>query len=228
MISFDIETEPLPEKELLEMLPEFDESSVKVGNLKDPTKIKAKIDAAKESHQQRFVEKAALSATTGRVLAVGYYDSETAKFVIDAVHGKSTEQSVIASFWTAAHKARMQHDTLVGLNIFDFDLPFLMRRSWILDIDVPGWVIIQDRYFTDYFIDLRRKWLCGQNPQQTLSSFAELGRAFGTGGKNVEDVSGADFHRMFHGTEQEKAKAIEYLKNDVRQPVRWAHSMGIF
>ena len=56
---FDIETGPLPDDVLKERVPPFDEPprpgkfdpvTVKLGNLKDEDKIKAKIEAAKKAH----------------------------------------------------------------------------------------------------------------------------------------------------------------------------------
>ena len=70
-IYFDIETGPLPESELLAMLPPFDASEVRVGNLKDEAKIAAKIAEAEVNHRRDFIDRAALDATTGRVIAIG-------------------------------------------------------------------------------------------------------------------------------------------------------------
>ena len=62
-ITFDIETEGLPESELLAIMPDFKPN----GTLKDPDKIAA--DLAKKKAE--WIEKAALSPLTGRVLCIG-------------------------------------------------------------------------------------------------------------------------------------------------------------
>jgi len=227
MISWDIETEPQALDELKAKLPEFDPDSVKTGNLKDPEKIKAKIDAARASHESTFIDRAALSATTGRVLAIGYYYVKDASADIDGMCGHNNEMSIVANFWTRAEEARDNNDHMIGLNIFDFDLPFLIRRSWILDVDVPDWVVVQGRYFDPLFVDLRKVWLLGQMPANCKSSFDELGRAFGSGGKDVEGCTGANFHKMWWAGGEDREKAVEYLKNDIKQPVAWAEMMGI-
>jgi hypothetical protein len=53
-IFYDIETGPLPEEELLALLPPFDPNQVKVGNLRDPLKISEKLREAEESHRREF------------------------------------------------------------------------------------------------------------------------------------------------------------------------------
>lgn len=70
-IFFDIETGPLPENELAALMPPFDPSEVKTGNIKDPEKIAAKIAEAEVNHKRDFIEKAALDPLTGRVVAIG-------------------------------------------------------------------------------------------------------------------------------------------------------------
>lgn len=251
-IVFDIETSAQPDDVLRAMMPalpdadilaplgEFDLSSVKVGNL-GPDKAAAKITAARIEHDaareqyparlqaakdQQFAEfksKAALSATTGRVLCVGYYSSEKDRVTIDQGGPDASETNLLAKFWAFYESCRKTSTTLVGLNIHDFDLPFIVRRSWLNDVAVPATVLRQDRYWDDVFVDLRKRWLCGQMPGSQKSNFDFLGSAFGTGGK-TDGVTGADFARLWS---EDRAKAIEYLTNDLKQPAIWCRQMGI-
>lgn len=220
LVSFDIETGPLPEDKLAALMPEFDESTVKVGNLKDPEKIKAKIEDARSNHKRSFYEKAALSAVTGQVVAIGVYNALVDVFEILG-QGDKDEPDVLDLFW--GYWEEFNELKFVGLNIFDFDLPFLMRRSWLLDVYIPP-SVFDGRYFHRSFVDLRRTWLCGQRPDQIRSSFDELGRAFGTGGKPDDGTTGADFADLWWN---DRDKAIAYLKNDLMQPVEWAKRMGV-
>jgi hypothetical protein len=66
---FDIETGPRSRAELAECVPTFEAPS----NWKDPEKIRAHV-AEKEAE---WFQSAALSALTGRVLAIGYLDAVT-------------------------------------------------------------------------------------------------------------------------------------------------------
>lgn len=251
-IVFDIETAPQPDDVLRSMMPalpdadilaplgDFDLASVKVGNL-GPDKAAAKITAARMEHDaareqyptrlqaakdQQFAEfkaKAALSATTGRVLCVGYYSSDKDRVTIDQGGPDASETKILATFWSFYNSCRDKSTTLVGLNIHDFDLPFLVRRSWLNDVAVPSTVLRQDRYWDDVFVDLRKRWLCGQQASGQKSNFDFLGSAFGTGGK-TEGINGGDFARLWI---EDRAKASEYLTNDLKQPAAWARQMGI-
>jgi len=231
----------------------FDEQSVKLGNLKDSGKIAAKINAARQGHAAKqlelrngstarydlefakFVDKSPLSAIHGEVLAIGYMRPKgngDGSFVIDTQttnHGKSDERNLLSRFWYMCDSQMAKDDIMVGLNIYDFDLPFLVRRSWIVGVAMPEWVdsLVKSRYSLPLFVDLRKVWLCGQHPASSQSSFAALGLAFGTGGKNVDGVTGADFHKMFWSSAADRKVAIQYLRNDLEQPAIWAEKMGI-
>jgi len=128
-IIFDIETGAIPDAEWAELFSfdeasvknflllskEFDPAEVKTGNIKDPAKIKEKVEAAREKFEleksgakaaietarddawNKFVEKAALSPLTGQVLAVGYYreDWSPEPLVIDFQFENHNEEAVI-------------------------------------------------------------------------------------------------------------------------------------
>jgi len=253
MIIWDIETGPQPDDRLRQIFGDpdvgiadpgqFDPSSVKVGNLKDAAKIKEKIDAAAaehaalaDSYPQRLAEakaaafaefksRAALSATTGQILCVGYHNPETDKTAIyDGANkdGDTPEVRILGRFWAKFEECKQQKRPMIGLNIHDFDLPFIMRRSWILGVETPRGVLTQGRFWCDTFIDLRKLWLCGQMANGTKSSFDELAAAFGTSGK-PSGISGGDFARLW---EEDRATAIAYLENDLKQPAKWAAAMG--
>ena len=221
-VVFDIETGPLPEERLLEIAPVFDPKSVKVGNLKDSAKIEAKIAASKKAHYDSCFERAALSPSTGQVLAIGFYDGELQRVEIIG-QGNLDERDVLDAFWFSFSNGPRK---IVGLNIHDFDLPFLVRRSWILDVAVPEDVYEIDGgrfWWNRRFIDLRKVWLCGQRPSDTKSSFDELSKAFETGGK-PEGIDGSSFADLWL---KDREKAIEYLTGDVLQPAIWARKMGV-
>lgn len=68
----DIETAPKSEEEIMAIAPAFNADKVKVGNLKDPAKIEEKIEAARESHYDVIIDKAALHAEYSNPVAIGY------------------------------------------------------------------------------------------------------------------------------------------------------------
>jgi hypothetical protein len=71
-VFFDIETAPKPDAELHKVIPEFKESSVKFGNIKDAEKRQAKIDDAREGHFDAIKDKAGLHAQYSDPVAIGY------------------------------------------------------------------------------------------------------------------------------------------------------------
>src|SRR6516162_3865548 len=125
-IIFDVEPRPLADSELSALLPPFDPAEVKTGNLKDPAKIAEKLADAEANHRRDFFDKAALDPLTGRVIAIGMLDLETDKFFII---GHDDEARTLGEFWQAARGDMGRINPLIGFNICNFDLPFLIRRS---------------------------------------------------------------------------------------------------
>ena len=160
MIIFDIETESLPEDELWDLIPPFDDNEVKIGN-RGPEKAAEYIAQKHLEHEQDFFEKAALSSTSGRILAIGYFSPDKNKFTIDAVDEKhaedgGSEAALLTRFWKLFNSMREQGRSMIGVNITEFDLPFLCRRSYMLGVDVPDSVFANSsrRYFSDTFVDV--------------------------------------------------------------------------
>lgn len=246
MLIFDIETGPLPESMLLERwsypgfepLGEFDATAVKVGNLKDQAKIAEKIEAARAAHEaakasaesdylaardaswNEFIGRAGLQAATGQVLAIGYHSAETNKTL---VHGhEQTEAELLNGFWSQYARMRKAGRKLVGFNSNGFDVPFLLRRSWMLGVDVPP-SVRNGRWLDQIFVDLREVWLCGQRWGDTESSLNHVAGCLGVGQK-TDGVTGADFARLWA---EDREKAIEYLTQDVQLTYQVAVRLGV-
>lgn len=236
---FDIETGSLPMERLQKILPafdqntvphpgEFDPRSVKCGNLKDQAKIDAKIDEARAQHEQSVrshdsdlvaaeftywqeqKNKAALSAMTGRVVAIGTIEDGVcyAKCLDDS----TCETKLICDFWDLYEQTRDSHmGYLVGFNSDDFDIPFLCQRSVILGIPIPDSVIQNRRYIDSTFIDLRKLWGFGKlNPSGSLDAVC---RACGIGSK-PKGIDGSQFSDLYFNPETRDV-AIAYLTNDL-------------
>lgn len=269
MLVFDIETGPLPEKYLREIIPpfereahpgEFDPKSVKTGNMKDSAKIAEKIEAAREKHLQSVADyeadqvakeanywrdiigKAALDPMCGQVLTIGILNTDLENPLPGASQGHSgddngdfeqvllfvdgqnyhSESDVIEAFWQLILQRAANGATIVGHNIQEFDLPFLMNRSWINGIDVPTGLLKNNRYWNESFIDTREVWRAGRKNQfGNSSSLDAIGRVFGFGGK-LDGVNGGDFHKLWFGSAEDRAKAIEYLSRDLVLSLRVA------
>lgn len=239
-IIFDIETGPLDESTILNMaVPfsepthpgEFDPASVKVGNLKDQAKIEAKILEAKQRHESAVADfertrseayaawkdsaigSAALHPATGMVVAIGYKKPGS-----PGMMDFGNEEELINQWWKIFKAAFASHTNLVGHNILDFDLPFLVRRSWILGIDVPKQVRDYRGYWNQLFVDTGKLWQCGTRGERYSLDFVD--RAFGGAGK---DTTGKGFHELLKN-DPEAAKA--YLAKDLDLTLSVAMKMG--
>lgn len=210
---FDIETGPLDEDELNRMLPEFDPASVKHGNTKDEAKKAAQIEKAREEHEAKFFERAALSPLTGRVVVIGYQFAGGESIIEDL-----PEREILEAFWARYKWAIDRPFSMIGWNIEGFDLPFIVRRSWFHGVEVPNSIINRSRYWNALFIDLMKCWTLGAYGQyEKLDNAAKF---FGYEGKNGD---GADFHQLWN---EDRPKATAYLENDLEMTELVATSMG--
>lgn len=247
VLIFDIETGPLPDEALAQAFKfdppphpgEFDPASVKYGNTKDEAKRAEKLEQAKQAHAaavanyerdaaaardqawQSLKGSAALDASTGQVLAIGIRrDDKSGVF-------QGPEAEILAKFWAKYLACRKEQTKLVGANIVQFDLPFLVRRSWILGVDVPGSVCQFGKWgnFDSLFVDIREWWQLGQR-NNCESSLDTMARALGVGSK-PEGIDGSDFARLWFGSPEEKQQAMGYLLNDLQLTADVATRLGV-
>lgn len=210
-IVFDVETSSLPEAEILPLLPPFDPADVKCGNLGEE-KAKAKIAAAELNHRQNFLERAALDATTGRVLCIGVLIEGQFSFFAN-----DDEKALLEAWWTSMRldDGQIQY---VGFFITGFDLPFLIRRSWKLGVKVPRG-LRQGRYWDRSIVDLMDVWNLGDYKGRI--SLDTLSKFLGVGEKNGK---GAEFAGLWATDRQ---KAMKYLMNDLELTARVGKAMGV-
>ena len=195
----------LPESELLPFIPEFEAPA----NYKDAEKIKVAIEAKKKD----WLEDAALDPMTGQVLCIGLLIGD--KF---RVLGDTSEAIILHEFWETIHDAGDLLHPLIGFNIFAFDLPFLIRRSWKHGATVPLG-IRRGRYWGDQIIDLRSEWQLGD--RQAPGSLDTIAKHLGVGAKIG---NGKDFAALW---EANKDQAISYLRNDLELCGLIAKKLGV-
>lgn len=256
-IILDIETGPRPEEEIADLIPSFDESkfknpgsfdplTVKLGAIKDEAKKAAKIEEnrikheaavekyetelanAEVQHRADCLGKAALSAITGRILAIGIYDPARKRTAI--LHNDEDESAMLIQFWDIYNQARAKGEAIVGFNIQNFDIPFLIQRSRLLDVDVPRGIYDRSgRYLEGHFRDLMLLWGCGVYGASV--KLDTLAKAMGLGGKQVDaegkKITGKDFAKLWYGGEESRAKAITYLTNDLVMTAGVAGKLGL-
>lgn len=200
---FDIETTALPANKLEAIKPVFQAAK----NLRDPAKIAE--DIATKS--QDWIERAALDATTGRVLCIGM-DAGSVDIVGDGVD----EAFILERFWNWLELRIAHAETIAGFCIFNFDLPFLVRRSWSLDVEVPS-IVRRGRYWNEFLVDLADVWKLGNYDQRI--SLDTLAKTLGLGAKNG---TGSEFAALW---ESNRKHALEYLANDLTLTRRCAERM---
>lgn len=203
IVVFDIETGSLPEEKILDIAGEFNESNVKTGNL-GIEKAMEKILKAKTDHLSNLVEKAPLNAEYGVVLAIGI-KSGGEEIVL-----WGDEKKILSDFWSrVAHDYQENQTMWVGFNSQNFDLPFLLRRSFIVGAKVPSECVPVSRFWDgNFWKDLFEIWKAG-NFKDSIS-LDRFCRACGLKGKNG---SGKYFQQLF---KEDREKALEYCLNDIR------------
>lgn len=202
---FDIETGPLPDEQLALVKPEFKAPA----NYKDEEKIKAYLVEA----EAKWKQDAALSALTGQVLLIGTMQGG----IFDAHMGE--EKQLLTEFWMWLDTMQLAlSHTICGFSILNFDLPFLVQRSYLMGVSFP-WAIRKGRYWSEHFVDLAELWACGS--REKMASLDTLARSMGLGAKTGH---GADFAKLFS---EDREKAVAYCENDLRLTAAMAERMGI-
>lgn len=83
---------------------------------------------------EKFWDKTALDGTYGRICTIAYAINDEP---VQSLSGD--EKEMVKKFWELVGRA----DLIIGHNIRDFDLPFVMQRSVILGVK-PSWNKFQD------------------------------------------------------------------------------------
>ena len=244
---WDIETGPRPMEEIEcfylapEPLPPWDDSMVKYGNAKREELRTEKREAHQRTYQKQldnqtatlaadkaeWLEKAALSPITGRVLLIGVLvPAGQPLFLYD-----NNEAFLLDQFWRYLDIPISEKCPIIGHNSNGFDLPFVVRRSWQLGVDVPR-EVRQGRYWNPLFRDTMEQWNCGTKGYIKLNT---LGLFFGVGQK-TEGVEGKDYFKLWFGEmpseqwgtpEEQRVKAIEYNGQDLKLTAAIAAKMGM-
>jgi len=145
-----------------------------------------------------------------------------------SIIGHDEEAQTLFEFWELTRGEMGRNNPLIGFNIFNFDLPFLIRRSWRHRVPVP-FGIRRGRYWGDQVVDLRDAWQLGD--RQAKGSLDSIAKHLGVGAKCVphgplagKHITGADFADLWK-TDRQSAEG--YLKNDVELTAKVADVLGV-
>jgi hypothetical protein len=212
-VYFDIETAPLAMDQVRAQMPPFVEADVKVGNRRDPEKIKQYIEEQRAEHEANLIARAALSPLTGSIIAIGWLKDSGASSIM--MEGEFDERTMIEAFFALY---RSQYGARwIGFNIARFDLPFLVRRAWTYGLEVPP--IFSGRYPASCFVDLMQLWQCGDSKE--FISLDRLARYLGIQGKSSD---GSAFAALKYENPEE---AIAYLRRDLELTKEIADKIGL-
>jgi hypothetical protein len=220
--AFDIETMGLPSrvKEFGKPYPDFVEP--KMGNLKDPVKKQVfyedKFQEWKDGEANWWsnqVDRAALDPVVGRVVAIGYKFpySDKEKVIIDGLTEMGShdleEMQIIRNFWDRFTETAFSYGHIIGHNIEGFDLPFLMKRSWLLGVPVSP-VVMSGRYFHKNVVDTMKVWCC--HAFKETISLDKLAKLLNVGQK-MDNYHALQFATDWLGGDKDTAEF--YLRNDL-------------
>ena len=147
-------------------------------------------------------------------ISLGYFKTET-EFSVRAYYG-TNEKELLVNVGSAITKASSQFKVLGGHNIKSFDIPFMIRRSTILDINLPPVFDLwgEKPWDLDSFLDTMEVWKCTALYLGS-SSLESIAAAFGF--KNPkEDMSGEMVSTLYYlPTGPDFSKIGKYCNNDV-------------
>lgn len=151
-IVFDIEVVPLPKEQLISLMPPFDPAEVKLGNRKEE-KAAEYIEQKRQQHEQDFLANAALDPLTGMISVFGASGNQ-----IWLKDGTTEKDILEAALETIIDTIRAGQEA-IGFNILGFDLPYLMKRSWLLGVPFSYRALKpRGRWWNDSIVDLRLIW----------------------------------------------------------------------
>lgn len=225
-LCYDIETGPQPMDRIRKILKYQDPEEPKLGNAKKKETIERKLKEWEESKKQREDEwygkkysEAPLNPLTGRVYAIGYHlewNGHEPVHETRLVLNPSQEANAVKEMLDRIYDAYHRGGQVISYNGDAFDLPFLLNRARILNLDMTsGESLINEFGRTPgTFVDLAREWMFNgstYNRSYSLPKLEELCSAFGieckTGGWR-----GNQFHKKMYENQEE---AYKYLQEDV-------------
>lgn len=152
-----IDIETIPDENVEK--PKFDESSVRVGNLKDEAKIKAKIEEEKSKYNDGLTKKMSLSSNYARILSLGYILFTGDNSIKDkaVVYGENSDIDILHHLQKIYYENDIQ--LVIGWNCKNFDIPVLWKRYVLNKMICPfNYMIYLSKYNTTHCLDLMYVW----------------------------------------------------------------------
>jgi hypothetical protein len=222
---FDIETSPRTDL-VIEFTKPFKRSDVKLGNIKDPEKVAAKMETAEADYWHKANDKCQLNPFTSEICAIGVHiDGAPDVALLDG-----SEIQILSKFWSlvAAHNSERWAYYTGSNNKSAFDPRHIICRSWVNGVSVPEGMVSEQGYLSRCFVDLAQVFLAGADYPSFVG--ADLcAKQLGLIGQDVgfstvkskdqlsdsDGLTGKNFWKFWQGDDVAKTLAAEYLTNDL-------------
>ena len=143
-------------------------------------------------------KKKLMNPIDSRIIAIGIrYRGEDTLFLGE------DEKALLVEFWKRFAALRVGGTEIVGFNLINFDIPFLVTRSFIHVVKIVPFTV-------KYLVDLREK-VSAYRSGHSRGTLKDFARAMGL---PVLDVDGSNMAELWTTKQIDKIK--EYLKNDLQ------------
>lgn len=186
-------------------------------NVKPPAQMKkAETIATWEKDQKaeavaEAISKTGLNGAYGHICCIGFaIDDEPVESYIMRGYSSVEEGMVIGSFFaTVAASIRNRVPMIIGHNVANFDIRFIIQRSIALGIRIPGWFPLNAKPWGNDVFDTQTAWA---GVKDTIS-LDNLCAALGLPGKG--DIDGSMVGQMFADGRHDEIAT--YCRDDVER-----------
>ena len=169
-------------------------------------------------HEAESHQRTALSGDTGRLLCIGFIDEGGGRPSVKGVLGWSRERGcfaddeaeILRGFWEMMRTFRPCVDRVVGHNIYNFDLPFIYKRSVVCGVR-PSVELNFARYRNQPIYDTMCEWE-RWNLRRAIS-LDRLARVLGLESPKTNECDGSRVAELFARGEHETIR--DYCLSDV-------------
>jgi DNA polymerase elongation subunit (family B) len=212
----DIETLPPDEA----VLPSF-EAKILPHILTKPAYKEYKLSKSKHRELDKHYRSLALKGEYGRVLCIGVILEKDGKEWRKGVFGYDIEKEelhlderkTLRGFWGMMKEDfNPRYDLVIGHNVMDFDLPFIYKRSRILQVKPPVQLSFA-RYRNSPIYDTMKEWALWNFRERSIS-LVHLAELLGIDMTKTEGIDGSLVYDKFLADEH--ALISKYCLQDVQ------------
>lgn len=180
-------------------------------------KIGAELQNGAEQTEDKLL-KTALNGDFGRILCIGYIDENRDGQVASGVIGWNnktnkfikTEREILTEFWQMMKGFNPNYDRIVGHNIYDFDLRFILKRSRLHQVK-PTVNFSFARYRNQPIYDTMYEWECWSFGNKI--SLDRLAQVFSLPSSKSDEIDGSRVHEFFQKGKHREIR--DYCLKDV-------------